>query len=735
MVFGFALTLGLSAALLFLIEPMIGKMLLPALGGAPAVWNTCMVFFQAGLLAGYAYAHASVHWLGIRRQALVHCGVVLLPLFMLPIALPADLRPPATHNPIAWLFVALAVVAGLPFFVVASTAPLLQRWFTATSHASARDPYFLYAASNGGSLLGLFAYPLIVEPWLPLSDQGYWWGAGYAVFAGLVGVCALAVWRSPQPGTSSAAAQRTLVDDPDPITAGQRLRWLVLAAVPSSLLLGVTTYVTMDIASFPLLWVLPLALYLLSFIFAFSGTPEALHRGMIAAFPFVLVVGLGTSAMGGVWCPLLGQLGLFFVAALIGHGELARARPASPHLTEYYLWLAAGGVVGGLANALVAPFLFSWIAEYPLALALTCVLLPRRGRETGRERDRWLDIVLPLGIGGLALALEWVWSLFASDVHSWAMRLEVRPAGFFTLLSCALPAAFACSFLRRPVRFGLSFGALLFAASSIFGHHMGILHRERNFFGVLIVSRDPNGPYHRLVHGTTLHGMQSLEPQQRREPLTYYHRTGPIGHVFTDWVFPQRKRRIGIVGLGAGTLAAYGEPGQHFTFFEIDPGIERLARDPGYFTYLADCRAEWNIVLGDARLRMAEAPAEAFDLLVIDAFSSDAIPVHLLTREALRLYGAKLAPGGVVAVHISSGYFRLDPVVAKLAVDGGWTGLVQYDEDCSAPGKAPSQWAILARNREHLMPMIRDGRWQRLSPPPDAPLWTDDYSNLLRVLR
>jgi hypothetical protein len=587
-------------------------------------------------------------------------------------------------------------------------------------------------------LLGLLGYPIILEPALPLSQQGTFWAAGYLVLAALILACASFVLRNE---TSRAATT------PEPAEAGTtnqsigpatRIRWLLLSAVPSSLLLGVTTFLAMDVASFPLLWVIPLSLYLLTLIFAFAGIPDFLHRAMVLAFPVALLMELPAISMGGILLPFAVHLGVFWMAGLICHGELARARPLAQHLTEFYFWVAAGGVLGGIFNALVAPLLFNWVAEYPIALTLVCMLLPRSRKLANDGWNRCLDLLLPLTLLGVTLGMNRLFMALASDRDSdlaaWASLMGLKPPIVATALACSIPAMVCVAFIRRPIRFGLGVGVLMLAANLAFDRQMHIIYRERSFFGVLFVSRDSDRPFHRLIHGKILHGIQNVESTGRPEPLTYYHVTGPIGHVFTDWVRPLNKRRVAVIGLGAGTLACYGESGQHFTFYEIDPGIVRLANDSKYFTYLLQCRAKWDVLVGDARLRMAEAPNHDYDLIVLDAFSSDAVPVHLLTREALRVYLAKLAPGGVIAMHVSNIYFNLEGVVGNLAADVGLTGYAQFDRDETPPGKSQSHWVVLARKTRDLGTLPKDPRWRPLAARPDLPLWTDDYSNVLPVM-
>jgi len=726
----FAGTLFLSSVLLFTIEPMVGKMLLPILGGTPAVWNTCVLFFQAVLLAGYAYAHVASRWLGVRRHARFHVLVTLLPVLVLPIGLSATDTSTGDH-PIVWLLTRLLWTVGLPFFVLSSTAPLVQRWFARTAHPAAGDPYFLYAASNAGSLLALLSYPLIVEPLLSLDEQGRMWGWGYAVLVILVAVCA-AVVRAAGAAEVDERTSPTTFRGAAPPAASQRLRWVFLAFVPSSVMLGVTTHITTDLAAVPLLWVVPLALYLLTFVLVFARRPLVPHGWMERGLPYVLLpvaVLLYSQPPALRWALIVLHLVAFFVVAMVCHGRLAHERPSVGFLTEYYLWMSVGGVLGGLSNAIIAPLVFPTVIEYPMALALACLALPGPKPAETRGRDRLLDVLGPLLLGGCTLGV----------VHllrhiGWAETVGMIVLGY------ALPALICFSFKDRPLRMALGFAALV----AVNGQHASLregrlLHIERNFFGVKQVRLSPDSRFRLLVHGGTVHGSQSTNPDNSREPTAYYHRSGPLGDVFALLEGRGAYRRIGIVGLGAGAIAAYARPGQHLTFYEIDPAVQRIAEDARYFTYLAECQAPYRVVLGDGRLTLATAPNGDYDLLILDAFSSDSIPTHLLTREALELYLRKLAEGGVLAFHISNRYLNLAPLLANLAAERGLACYCRTDATVSkadrAVGKTASEYVVMARRRSDLGGLPDDPQWRRLTPSPSVGVWTDRYSNLLSVLR
>jgi spermidine synthase len=744
----FALTLLVGSGLLFLVQPMCAKMVLPLLGGSPGVWNTCMVFFQAGLLAGYAYAHAGPLWLGTRAHGIVHLGLLLAPLLLLPIALGQQPPDPA-GSPVLWLLEALVISAGLPFVMLASNAPLLQRWFAASGHVRARDPYFLYAASNLGSMAGLVGYPFLVEPNFSLTRQSSLWAAGYGVLAFLSFACA-ACFLLPRRGSGTGDGRLQIADRRlnsslqsaicNLPSSSSRLSWLVLALVPSSLMLSVTTFLTTDIAAIPLFWVVPLALYLLTFILVFSGNPLIPHGVVLRWLPLVvlaLVLVKLTEATEPAGVVLgVHLLGMFWIC-LACHGELARGRPAAEHLTEYYLWLALGGVLGGMFNALLAPKIFTAIVEYPLMLVAACVLLPRQVAGAGplisepRERKKVmiLDVVFPmlLGLGTVVLIVL-------------GQKLAVEPGPMSVAVMFMAPMIVSYTFMERPVRFGLGVAAVLLAATLYSGVHGRTVYRARSFFGVHQVTEAEG--FRKLVHGNTVHGLQSLNPALQAEPLGYYHRNGPIGQLFTAMKDDPRLKRVALIGLGTGAMAAYARPGQHWTFLEIDPEVIRIAsREARLFTYLHDAGKAVDVRLGDGRLSLANSE-ERFGMIVVDAFNSDSIPVHLLTREALQIYRSRLRPDGILAMHISNRYLDLEPVLANLAQDARppMECLIRTDRELperdKQAGRLPALWAVLANSPDDL-PLRRQAafRWQAARVEPALHVWTDDFSNLFQVFK
>jgi SAM-dependent methyltransferase len=721
----YAVTVFSSAFLLFLVQPLFGRMVLPLLGGSPTVWNTCMVFFQAALLGGYLYAHLTTRHLTVRRQAALHLVFLAAAGVMLPLSI-AGAAPPGGGAPIPWLLLLLLTSVGLPFLVLAGNGPILQRWFAESGYPGAADPYWLYAASNLGSLLALFAYPLLLEPRLRLAEQSLTWTLGYGALGVLVAGCAALVWRSAGAAPSPVGGEAR---EAAPVPGlGERAAWVALAFVPSSLLLGVTTYLTTDLTPVPLLWVLPLAIYLLSFILVFAERPPVPHRWMLAVQPVVLaavtVLLLGTSLSRPALAIPVHLAGLW-VTGMVCHGELARRRPAPARLTEFYLWIALGGVLGGVFNVLVAPLLFTHTWEYPLVLVLSCLARP-----WPRER--------------LALRYGPRTALLASGVALLLIAaLAGSPGGMpgpLALAGVVLVAALLTALLwGTPLWLAAVLGSVYLVRASAAHPQAETLHAERSFYGHYQVAayRGRTARYHVLTHGSTMHGAQNRAPEERDDPLTYYLRFGPLGDVFGTMGITTRPRRVAVVGLGGGTTAAYAAEEEGWTFFELDPGIERIARDTTLFTYLADSPAPTRVVLGDARLSLAHEEREGapgYDLILLDAFTSDAIPIHLLTREALEVYLSRLEPGGRIAFHISNRYLKLEPVVAALARERGLHARVgSWAIPRRTPYDVSSTWVVVTREEADLGMLAADRRWRPARVDRAVPVWTDDYSSILSV--
>lgn len=731
----FAGTLFLSALLLFSVQPMFAKMVLPRLGGSPSVWAVSMCFFQAALLAGYCYAHALNRYAPPRWAPAIHLTVMGLALLALPIGLPAQWSEPPTGDAYLWLIGALGAGVGLPFFVVSANAPLIQAWFARSGHPHARDPYFLYGASNLGSLIALLAYPLLVEPLAGLSSQAGIWTAGFLALGFGLAACGLVMALAAK----NHSAAPTVVAKASTAAAPSwtdRLVWIGLAAVPSGLLVAFSSYLTTDIASAPFLWVLPLAAFLGTFILVFCESPKIPHRLMLVAQPVLaagVMIGLSNSSDTGWLLSLVAGSGAFFVTTMVAHRELYERRPAPEHLTEFYLFMSLGGVVGGMFAALVAPQIFTTIWEFPLLVVLGMACRPGIiGARVGEEERRNLLI---LGFGAV-LALNAVWLALRGGMITKIGLVHMLLLGgvaIYALLSAAKP-------LRQLLATAIMGATIAFLPSGI---NTG--SSERSFFGVHWISYTPGKQMRLLMHGTTVHGAERLiDPVTGNRPAepvpaTYYHPAGPMARgvrIARDVTGKAAGGlNVGIVGLGAGSLACYSRQGDAWRFFEIDPVVVKIARDPKRFSFLSRCQPEADIVLGDARLTLArEAPAK-YDYLVIDAFSSDAVPVHLLTVEALKLYLDKLAPEGLLALHISNRHLDLIGVAGAItrAVPGLHAMLA--DDRLKDDGFDTAQSHVVYVSRSKAV-LAKVARLPFVFELPDSGMrpWTDDYSDVLTAM-
>lgn len=657
----------LSAALLFTVEPMIAKMLLPHFGGASSVWSVALVFFQAALLAGYFYAHVLVRAAPGWRGVAVHLGVLGLGILALPFAVSPGATQMTGSAPLNVLLT-LAVVIGLPFTALAANAPLLQAWYAQSRLAGAHNPYPLYAASNAGSLMALLAYPVLIEPGAALRAQTWGWTIAYGALIVLIGV---AIWLG-----RPLNHQHTDENEGPAAPPRWQLAWLGLALLPSAGLVAVTAHISSNVAAAPFLWVLPLSVYLITFVIAFSGRGQLFSKGAQVVLPLALLAVALAQATGlrlGFFADIGLHLIAFFLIALVAHWRLAALRPPVAGLTRFYLVMSLGGLIGGVATAIVAPAVFSFVAEYPLIILAAALL------------TRW-----PLPVLALVAALMIVPAV-----------LEPRDAP---------------------------------------GMHFA---RYRSFYGVHAVETTADGQYRVLRHGNEIHGAQQVRDERgtpltgKPQPLTYYHEEGAVSEAIdaARAVAGGAAMDVGVVGLGAGSMACLVESRDRLSFYEIDPQVIRLAEDRANFTFLADCGPRPRIVEGDARLSLSRETTR-FDVLVIDAFSSDSIPAHLLTREALEIYMARLKPHGMLVLHISNDHIRLNDIVAATARQLGQKVLI-FDED--APQQPPRfvyqpTVAAIARQSADFGPLASSDEW--LEPPQDAgaTAWSDDYSNLLSAI-
>jgi hypothetical protein len=710
----------LSAALLFLIEPMFTKMVLPRLGGSPSVWSVAMVFFQTMLLAGYAYAHVLTRYAPGRMSILIHLVVMASAAFTLPLPIGAG-RPPAEGEAF-WLIGLFTTSIGLPFFALAANGPLLQAWFARTDHPDAEDPYFLYAASNVGSFLALVSYPTVVEPLIPLSGQTKLWSIAFLVLIVLIAASGIRSWRAPGP---ARPANDQLADAPTP-TWRDGLTWCALAAVPAGLLIAVTAHISTDVAAVPLLWVLPLALYLLTFVIVFQRRPLIPHWLAVGLQPLFILALVGVVIFDPVKT-IIGIIGLhcavFFVNALVCHGELARRRPAARDLTTFYLWMAAGGTVGGIAAGLIAPNVFNWVAEYPVLIVLAALCRPGLALPSDRH-GRQLVVGAPAVIVLVMIAFYQFHPEFEETRFNWII-------GAFL--------AVAVLFWRAPVPFAATVAVVLFINHTYVD--VNGTTSVRSFFGVHKVADSEDGRFRVLSHGTTLHGAERIRDGSgnpvsgRPDILMYYYDGSAMAQVMEA----VRARNAGpiryaVVGLGAGSLACRAKPADTVHYYEIDPAIIHIARDSGLFHFLSACRPDVPIMLGDARLTLADAPEGSYDIIYVDAFTSDAIPIHLLTREAMAVYLSKLTPHGIVVIHVSNRFLELASVVTGIAAANGAVARVNdgsdFVENVSEYLFVGTVVAV-ARNNQDFGALARSDYWPLQTPDLNQWVWSDDYSNIV----
>jgi hypothetical protein len=717
---------------------MFTKMVLPRLGGSPSVWSVAMVFFQAMLLAGYAYAHLLTRYAPPRASLAIHVVIMLLALASLPPAIAATARPPESGQAL-WLMGVFTVSIGLPFFALAANAPLLQAWFARTNHPAAADPYFLYAASNVGSFLALLAYPSMIEPLIPLSAQTRLWSLAFGLLIALITTAAVILWRLPQVQTTELTRDGPASSSPpqDAPTLRDGLAWCALAAVPAGLLVAVTAHISTDVAAMPLLWVIPLALYLLTFIIVFARRPLIPRELALDLQPLFILALVGVI----VFDPIKNLLGMvavhcavFFVNALVCHGELAHRRPPARHLTTFYLWMAAGGMIGGLSAGLIAPYVFNWIAEYPLLIALAALCRP--GLALPPEPIKRAVLLGALAAAAIALVFftvvdpdfdevkfDWIiGSLLAAGALAWGAQLT--------------------DLLPSPLPFAAMVAVALWINHS-YGDIKGTIS-VRSFFGVHKVSESADGRFRVLSHGTTIHGAERIRDDNGYpvsgppQPVSYYYDGSGMAQVM-DTV----RARIGgpisyaVVGLGTGSLACRALTGDAVHYYEIDPAIVYTARDSGLFHFISECTPDVPIVMGDARLTLADAPDGAYDIIFVDAFSSDAIPIHLITREAMAIYLRKLAPHGIAVIHISNRYLELASVVTAIAAANGALARLNDGSDVEERSNDylfAGTVVAVARSDEDFGTLAQSRYWPLQEPDPGQWVWTDDYSNVLGAI-
>ena len=730
----FAIAIFTSASLVFIVQPMVTKLLLPLMGGSPAVWNTAMVFFQSALLAGYLYAHLLQKISSLKAQVIAHLVILALAALFLPLQVSGLLGEADSTAPVSWLLGTLIISIGAPFAVLSATAPLLQAWFARLQAGTkiGKNPYVLYAASNLGSFLALLSYPVLIEPLASLSMQRNSWSLGYGVFVALVLLIGLLIWSRRQAVQVAQPLEKSA-----PIPIKRKLLLVFLAALPSSLMLGVTAHISTDVAAAPFLWVVPLALYLLTFVIAFQNRPliSLFYTLILHACAVVLVTAL-VGLTSGNWVMLFfTHLLAFFVTTLMCHQQMAARRPAPDRLTEFYLLMSLGGVLGGAFTALVAPVIFNAVLEYPIVLVLACLARTP-------DKSPWTKKQIALAVAGilLVISLPILFEIIRYNPEWRAIFTDQLPNRTAQII---LLAAGICAFL---IRNKVLVFTLIMAIGTASGLHVSRnfdwLLEDRSFFGVMRVSRtidmDLGGDTHVMMHGTTLHGAQSRHPEVKCEPTLYYADSGPLGQAAILIQNRKDAAKMGIVGLGSGAMASYKRAGDTMTFFEIDPMVDRIARDPKWFTYISECAdGEIKTVIGDARLTLEKEAPGTYDYLLIDAFSSDAIPAHLLTREAIAGYLSLLSEDGVVVLHLSNRHMDITrpAMAAAEAQNAAFLHQMYYKiSKNSGYGDASAEALVLARNEAALEDFRKDGRWQPWDSGGVKP-WTDDYVDLFSALR
>ena len=728
----FATTLFASALLLFTVQPMFAKMALPKLGGSPSVWAVSMCFFQAALLGGYLYAHALNKYLAPRIAVFAHLTVLAITLLALPIGLPARLGEPPEGDAYVWLIGVLALGVGLPFFAVSANAPLLQAWFARTGHPHAKDPYFLYGASNLGSLLALLAYPLAIEPLMGAGAQTRAWSLGFFALGGLIAVSgALMLWlMASNKSAEAASTSETAAAD---ITNSDRLLWIALAALPSGLMVAVTTFVTTDIASAPFLWVVPLALFLLTFILVFKDKTRIPFEFLAILLPAVALIQIVVPGRG--LRMILAMVG-FFIAALICHRQLYLRRPAAKHLTEFYLWMSAGGMIGGVFSALIAPQIFTSVFEFHVLLAAALFCVP--GIFFGATAK--LDMRRIGGLGCIALAIL-LGGMILGDIYGpkgQTMAMVILIAGI------CIAMLYVREWPEQRVAFMIGVAAVMLAMPD----SLHSVYVERSFFGTVRVVDTSDGQHRLMLHGTTLHGARRMKSEDgsivtHSQPMTYYHPDGAMARGFavaraaksTD-VNPQPKLVAGLVGLGTGSLACFAKPGDAMSFYEIDPVVVKVARDTRFFDFLARCTPNAPMIVGDARQTIGREADGRFDYLVIDAFSSDTVPVHMITVEALEMYLGKIADNGLLALHISNRYMDLPSAVSATVAelkDASGVFVHFQPKKTDSVDAAASDVVFLAKNPK-VLDAIRAWPDAEGLPRTRASAWTDDFSDVLSAV-
>lgn len=734
----FMFAIFVSAALLFFVQPMFAKMVLPRLGGTPAVWSVAMVFFQTVLLAGYAYAHFITKNLQGRQAVMVHLAIMAIAILFLPLGIASGWTKPPASGEAFWLLGLFTVSIGLPFFALSANGPLLQAWFARTDHPAAKDPYFLYAASNVGSFLALLAYPFVVEPLTRLQQQTFGWSAVFIFLIVLLAGCGYLIWNTKDLKQAKAeAGEKT-----DKPAWSDAVVWIALAAIPSGLLIAVTSHISTDVAAVPFLWVVPLALYLLTFVLVFSRFAPYVHQIAVIVQPLCIAALIASQVFEGfdsIFWILTIHIAAFFSTALVCHGELARLRPAPAHLTEFYMWMSAGGMLGGIAAALIAPQIFNWVAEYPILIVLALLCRPGWVWPTGRYSAVFWILLALVAAAALAPAFGYKVPLLS----------DLAP-GNYTYMKWVIGILLVVSILLSfdSVKYAYVIALCFLTIKAYENIDSRTRFTERSFFGVHKINDSYDRRFRVLLHGTTIHGAQRILTNDykpyvgRPELTTYYYKSAAIAQAVAQArVNKKGPITYAVVGLGTGTLACHKMEKDQVHYYEIDPTTIRIATTPQRygFSFISQCAPDAKITLGDARLTIADAPDGIYDLIVVDAFSSDAIPIHLMTKEAIEIYKKKLAPQGILVLHISNRHLELASVVAGVGAANGMVArthnTVDDDDEVNDDDyKFSGTVTALVKKPDDFGAMNEAKHWKDEPVDPTQWVWTDDYSNVLGAM-
>ncbi len=701
-------------------------MVLPYWGGTSAVWNTCMFFFQLVLLAGYYYVHKITRITGLKKSLIIHIFILLIPIIVLPLAINNFIPENTSNFQNLRLLFQLFMVAGIPVFAVSCNAPLIQKIFAELSENASANPYILYSASNAGSFLALIIYPIIIEPVFTLKNQNLLWSFIFLLYILLFFYIIFKFWKKK----GNVIVQNTTApcDIEKNLNLHSKLKIITMAFIPSSLMLGVTAHITTDFTPVPLLWILPLALYLLTYIISFSGKYSSKMLWITKFLPYIVlpvVLFNFTELKQMNWILIPVHLSLFFLLALLCHNKLYSLRPDSKFLTDYYLSISVGGVLGGLFNSVLAIAIFNSVAEYPILIIIALIF---RNSHEKNYKNRLLDIVLP--------ALMLIAGIFIIKL---ILHTGINDKTVIFMLLFGIPTVACFAAKDYPLRFALCVGTLFIVLPLWISENDGqVIYRSRNFFSVKRIEKAKNN-YHIFIHGNTWHGVQDQQISNNSVPGIYYHPKGPLGDIFSLIRNQKKIFDVGVIGLGVGAMAYYGNKGEQWKFYEIDPDVIDIALNPDFFSFVKKSNANIKLIQGDGRLCIKKEKNHYFDIIILDAFSSDSIPSHLITLEAIELYKKKLKPGGIIIFHISNRFLNIEPLLAALSEKVNLKFICRFEvalnEEDNKEYRVAANYAVMSQDEIFIGSLSEIDEWRSLKPSDNFKIWTDQYSNLLSILR